>query len=443
MAETLSYTQLFDLLRGQGATNYEADQLSAIAMAESGGNTGSSNYVGETSIGMFQINLDPAAHGGKISEEDARDPVKSAQFALQLFRDQGLVPWTVTHAQYEGTSQDYRQYLKGNPPNEVETVWPNSLKQGTWEEKPPSVMTPPDVYGSEGQLVGSELGLDSGGANFTFEWPDIDDYDRDFTAWADATAYMASIYGAAGIQMPAGVSDFAKAAWHAARQDAEIVNDPTAKALNIARAAEIAEKIRVSGLLTPYDIDKIKQDIRLAEPFGSEKVLRSPDGQRGFNDYWADKGPQTPTSTDYMAGFNLARAGDEPRQTAVSSYLDRVIEEIGLDIELRGQNITAASAEMRNKIDLFDTAQRAFTNIQPFTIPAGSEYIPGFEPEGFAVSIGLKPQEATPIRYNPFKMAVDIQESTPAPTSFEEPSLPGVYDQDMFQKSLDWYRGML
>ena len=182
--------------------------------------------------------------------------------------------------------------------------------------------------------------------------------------------------------------------------------------------------------------------IRLAEPFGSEKVLRSSEGQLGFNDYWAGKSPSN-KSGDYMAGFNLARAGDEPRQDAVASYLDRVSDEIGQEIEIRGQNINAAGEELRSRINLFDTAQRSFVNIQQYTIPGGQEFIPGFEPDGFAASIGLQPLETSTIKFDPFQMALDLIKNTPRPTGFDEPSLPGVYDPDIFNAAIDFYGGQI
>lgn len=425
-----SYDQIYELLKGQGATDYEADQLSAIGLAESGGDPNAHNPVGENSWGMFQINLD--AHKG-MNPQSARDPVASAFYALSLFRSQGKVPWSVTHSKWKGTDRDYRQYLQD--PSDADKF--KSVTAGDT-----AVITPPDVYGSEGQLIGS--GLTIGGANFSFdEWPTIDDYDGDYDSYYNALSYYGSIFGAAGLSMPPGAPNLTQAAWLSAKKDSELAEaDPTLKALNMARAAEIAQRIRQGDVLFPYDLRKIQQDIRLAEPFGSERVLRSSEGQRGYDDYWAG-GPPTQKGKDYLAGFNLAKAGDEPRQTAVSTYLDTVMSEIGLEIELRGQNIEAAVAEIRGKVDTFDVASRAFEGIQKYTIPSGAKYVPGFEPDGFATSIGLKSWEASPVSYDPFQMGIDLLKSSPRPTGFEEPGLPGAHDPDMFQKAIDFYRGMI
>lgn len=422
MGAVLSYDEIYRILIGIGASDLEADQLTAIALAESGGRTTTHNpgtaAIPEDSWGMFQFNLNAHPY---ITEDAAQDPVTSANYALNMYRQQGPTPWSVTHEQHRGTSRDYRQYLRDPGA---------STDQGG-----PPVITPPDVYGSELTTTG---GADAGGA--PVDWPKQEDY-LGYDTWMEATARMATTFGIAGIQMPAGVPSWATAAWHAAQEDAAGL-DPSQIALNLAQVAKINEELRQGKILLPYDLDKIKQDIRLAEPFGSEKVLRTSEGQRGYNDYWAG-GPPTAKGTDYLAGYNLAKAGDEPRQTAVSTYLDTVVAEIGQEIELRGQNITAAVEEIRGKIDTFDTASRAFEGIQKYTIPFDSKYVPGFEPDGFATSIGLQPWEASPISYDPFQMGIDLLASSPRPTGFKEPSLPGAYDPDMFKKAIDFYRGMI
>lgn len=47
----------------------------------------------EYSVGYWQINLSPDAHGNKISEADARDPFKSAKYAYELAQKNSFTPW--------------------------------------------------------------------------------------------------------------------------------------------------------------------------------------------------------------------------------------------------------------------------------------------------------------------------------------------------------------
>lgn len=96
---------IYDTLIGQGASPDEARTLSAIAMAESGGNPGALNDSDiETSSGWFQINTD--VH--PLTIQQAQDPVMAAAYALNLYRTQGPKPWSVTH---ENVGSPYLNYM--------------------------------------------------------------------------------------------------------------------------------------------------------------------------------------------------------------------------------------------------------------------------------------------------------------------------------------------
>ena len=79
--------------------------LSAISMAESGGDPTAANVTDrERSYGLFQINLN--AHN--LTPQQAMDPAASAQYALKLAREQGYTPWSVF------TNGAYKQFLGGS-----------------------------------------------------------------------------------------------------------------------------------------------------------------------------------------------------------------------------------------------------------------------------------------------------------------------------------------
>lgn len=100
--------QIYDAARAAGFTPDQATTWTAIALAESGGETGALNDQGEHSVGLWQINL--GAHANRWG--DLTDPVANARAAYDISR-QGtdMRPWTVTHASNAGGAHDYRSYL--------------------------------------------------------------------------------------------------------------------------------------------------------------------------------------------------------------------------------------------------------------------------------------------------------------------------------------------
>src|SRR3990167_72145 len=95
-----SQQEIYQTLINVGASPEEARTLSAIAMAESGGQMIPSS-VDPNSHGWYQINMD--AHSGV----NPYDPVDASQYALKLFREQGGRPWSVFN------NGDYQRYLGG------------------------------------------------------------------------------------------------------------------------------------------------------------------------------------------------------------------------------------------------------------------------------------------------------------------------------------------
>jgi cell wall-associated NlpC family hydrolase len=106
----LSIQQIYDAARSAGFTPDQATTWTAIALAESGGETGALNDQGEHSVGLWQINVSPGVRANTWG--NLNDPVVNARAAYDI-SNKGLDmrPWTVTHASNQGTARDYRTYL--------------------------------------------------------------------------------------------------------------------------------------------------------------------------------------------------------------------------------------------------------------------------------------------------------------------------------------------
>jgi cell wall-associated NlpC family hydrolase len=98
--------QIYGFCRLAGFTPDEAATFTAIALAESGGNSRAHNPHGEDSKGLFQINA--RAHPGLDRKYDLYDPQQNARAAYEVsHRGDDISPWTVTHG---GASARYLRY---------------------------------------------------------------------------------------------------------------------------------------------------------------------------------------------------------------------------------------------------------------------------------------------------------------------------------------------
>ncbi len=95
----MPYLQAAVIYRHAVAAGFPPDQavtMTAIALAESGGDSHARNAAGEDSRGLWQVNLD--AHP-RYAGVDLYDPATNARAAYEIYRDAGSVrPWSVTHA---------------------------------------------------------------------------------------------------------------------------------------------------------------------------------------------------------------------------------------------------------------------------------------------------------------------------------------------------------
>lgn len=92
----LSAREIYRFARLAGFTPDQATTMTAIALAESGGNSHAHNSSGEDSRGLWQINV--AAHGDWAARRDLYDPLENAKAAYRISgggRD--VSPWTTTH----------------------------------------------------------------------------------------------------------------------------------------------------------------------------------------------------------------------------------------------------------------------------------------------------------------------------------------------------------
>src|SRR6266508_307814 len=98
--------QIYAFARQAGFDPDEAATMTAIALAESGGDSRSHATVGEDSRGLWQINV--RAHPDLGASMDLYDPLQNARAAYQVSHGGGDVsPWTVTHG---GLSARYLRF---------------------------------------------------------------------------------------------------------------------------------------------------------------------------------------------------------------------------------------------------------------------------------------------------------------------------------------------
>jgi hypothetical protein len=105
----LSDRDIYVIARAAGFSPDQATTFTAIALAESGGNTDAFNGSGESSHGLWQINVASGVRANAFG--DLSDPLTNARAAYEISNHgTDVSPWTTTHANNEGTNRDYRTY---------------------------------------------------------------------------------------------------------------------------------------------------------------------------------------------------------------------------------------------------------------------------------------------------------------------------------------------
>ena len=106
----LTATEIYNVCVQAGFSPDQAVTWTAIAMAESHGNTEAHNPHGEDSWGLWQVNIDPDVRDNPWG--NLTDPVANARAAYEISRGgTDMRPWTTTHASNAGTPADYRMYM--------------------------------------------------------------------------------------------------------------------------------------------------------------------------------------------------------------------------------------------------------------------------------------------------------------------------------------------
>lgn len=114
MATILNPAQIATALRKAGFPESELPRMTAVALAESGGNTRAHNpnaQTGDNSYGLWQVNMlgsmgpERRKQFGLSSNEDLFDPVVNARAARGIFDSQGPNAWSVVR------SGAYKKYL--------------------------------------------------------------------------------------------------------------------------------------------------------------------------------------------------------------------------------------------------------------------------------------------------------------------------------------------
>ena len=101
-----SAEQIYGFARRAGFTPDEAATMTAISLAESGGNSKAHNPHGEDSRGLWQIN--GKAHPAFLTKYNLYDPLDNAKAAFEIsHKGEDISPWTTTHG---GLSSRYVRF---------------------------------------------------------------------------------------------------------------------------------------------------------------------------------------------------------------------------------------------------------------------------------------------------------------------------------------------
>lgn len=142
-------------------------------------------------------------------------------------------------------------------------------------------------------------------------------------------------------------------------------------------------------------------------------------------------GPTGPTAAE------LAIERSKVDAQNLATFISGTMAELELEIDAKRLTTEQALGEFNRRLDAFSEAGKQFKDIQPYTIPKGAEYAPGFQPGGIGERLGIEPVKAQPIEFDPFAMATDIVNETPVLTDI------GVPSGDALKKAVELARGFI
>lgn len=102
-ANPLTADQIFAL--AQPRFGSDARIMTQVALRESGGCADAYNGAGESSVGLWQVNLQAHPNAGTVAS--LQDPVANADAAAALYRSQGLAPWYVGVPKYDALLEPF------------------------------------------------------------------------------------------------------------------------------------------------------------------------------------------------------------------------------------------------------------------------------------------------------------------------------------------------
>ncbi len=121
----------------------------------------------------------------------------------------------------------------------------------------------------------------------------------------------------------------------------------------------------------------------------------------------------------------------------LATFVSGTVAELEAEIAAGRLEMDQGVAEFNRRLDAFSEAGAQFQGIQPYTIPIGAEYAPGFQPGGIGEQLGIEPSKSQVIQFDPFAMANEIVAGTPVLTE------PGVPSGDALRRALEAARGFL
>lgn len=142
-------------------------------------------------------------------------------------------------------------------------------------------------------------------------------------------------------------------------------------------------------------------------------------------------GPAGPTAAE------LAIERSKVQATNLSTFIQGTIAELTSAIDAKRLSTDQALDEFNRRLDAFAEAGTQFQGIQPYTIPIGAEYVPGFGPGEVGEELGITPERAEVIQYDPFGMAAEIVAETPVLTDI------GVPSGDALSRAIEVARGFV
>jgi hypothetical protein len=131
-------------------------------------------------------------------------------------------------------------------------------------------------------------------------------------------------------------------------------------------------------------------------------------------------GPGTGPSGPSAAELAIERS--RIQATNLATFVSGTVAALEAEIDAGRLETEQAIGEFNRRLDAFAEAGEQFREIQPFTIPTGAEFAPGFGPGEIGEQLGIAPRRAQPIEFDPFAMATDILGETPVLTDIGAPS---------------------